>query len=324
MKTLFMGFALRLSPWKELRFYECLMKDGMNVERDHEEDKLKKFTLVFIYGSGRCGSTILDLLLNGHPQITSLGEIATLMTVVNPFHLPDRLSADFGQKYLEFWSKVSECYETMTGKPFDQIYLGHPRWTTIITSWKEDDIQNWVHSRATLLSCIHQLSGTPILVDASKVHNQLYLLYRSRSFNIKIIHLIRDGRAVANSYIRRYNDFIGGVYLWMVTNVLSLWFRKKLGQDNWIQIKYENLVNKPEGALKSICRFLGINFEPSMLHYRSHPYFGIGGNPHVKDANEEAIVLDERWKKELSWGYRLTFAFVAGWLNKLYGYKIIC
>jgi hypothetical protein len=60
-----------------------------------------------------------------------------------------------------------------------------------------------------------------------------------------------------------------------------------------------------------------------MLRYRSHPYFGIGGNPHVKDTNEEAILLDERWRHELSWGYRLAFALMAGWLNKLYGYGII-
>jgi hypothetical protein len=108
----------------------------------------------------------------------------------------------------------------------------------------------------------------------------------------------------------------------MVTGILSLWFRNKIGKGNWSQIKYEDLVTKPEETLKSICHFLGINFESGMLRYRSHPYFGIGGNPVVKDRNEEAIVLDERWRQELPWRCRMAFAFMAGWLNKLYGYGI--
>jgi Sulfotransferase family len=295
----------------------------MNVGWDNEEYKLKRFTLLFIYGSGRCGSTILDLLLNGHSQITGLGEIATLMTITNPLQLPDRLSVNFGKDYIEFWSKVKDYYGTVYGEEFEQINLGHPRWRTIITSWKAEDVQKWVHSRAMLLSCIHQISGAPILVDASKVHHQLYLLYISRLFNIKVIHLIRDGRAVANSYIRRYNNFTGGIYLWTIINILSLWLRKKLGKENWLQIKYEDLATKPDEILKRICRFLGVSFESGMLRYRSHPYFGIGGNPNVKDTNEEAILLDERWRQELSWGHRLAFALMAGWLNKLYGYGII-
>lgn len=295
----------------------------MNMGRDTAEDKLKKFTLLFIYGSGRCGSTLLDLLLNGHSQITSLGEISTLMTIVNPFRLPDKCSTDFGQSYLDFWGKVRDCYETIAGEQFDQIDLGHPRWRTIITSWKEDDIQKWAYPRAKLLSCIHQISRTPIIVDGSKLHHQLYLLHASSLFNIKVIHLIRDGRAVSNSYIRRYNRFIGGVYLWMVTNILSHWLQKKLGKDKWLKVKYEDLSTKPEETLKSICNFLGLSYEAGMFRYRSHPYFGVGGNPLVKNSNEETIILDERWRQELPWRCRLVFALMAGWLNKLYGYGII-
>ena len=110
----------------------------------------------------------------------------------------------------------------------------------------------------------------------------------------------------------------------MVTGVLSLWFPKKLGKNNWLQIKYEDLATMPEETLKSICHFLGVSFEPGMLRYRSHPYFGIGGNPLVKDRNEEVVLPDERWRQELSWRCRLAFTLIAGWLNKLYGYRIIC
>jgi hypothetical protein len=47
------------------------------MRRDDEEHNLKKFTLLYIYGSGRCSSTLLDQLLNDHSRVIGLGEITT-------------------------------------------------------------------------------------------------------------------------------------------------------------------------------------------------------------------------------------------------------
>ena len=139
----------------------------MNVGRNNEEDKLKQFNLLFIYGSGRCGSTLLDLLLNGHSQITSLGEIMTLMTIINPFQLPDRFSIEFRQDYLEFWAKVREYYQAMTGESFDQINLGHPNWRTITTSWNEDHVQKWVHSSTIMHTSSFWYTSTSRFIQTS-------------------------------------------------------------------------------------------------------------------------------------------------------------
>lgn len=286
----------------------------------------KGFTLLYIYGSGRCGSTLLDLLLNGHSKILGLGEISDLMDVFDPFELPDQLSSTFGPIYLGFWERVGARYEEISGEVFEQAHFRAPGWGTITRTWKTEEVQRMMAQRALLLSCAHEVSDAPIVTDSSKRFYELYLLHQSELFRMKVIHLIRDGRAVGDSYLRRSNrfaSFVNGIRVWAVRGLLAFWIRKKIGRDNWLRIDYEELAAQPEQTLKIICHFLGVEFEPNMLEYRSHPYLGVRGNPRVKNAEDEEISLDEGWKEELPWRYRLTFAVIMGWLNKLYGYSIL-
>jgi Sulfotransferase family len=280
---------------------------------------MQDYTLLYILGSGRCGSTLLDLLLNGHSQILGLGEVSTLNQVFKPLLTSDRMTQKFSQSYIPFWEEVKRRYETVFGASFEQMDLSHPRWRTI-PLLQAEDVERWAKPNEVLLSCIHELSGAKILTDASKVSQRLYLLHRSGLFNIKVIHLVRDGRAVTNSYIQRYASFAGGLRLWITTALSSFYLRHKFKRTDWLQVRYEEFVIKPEDTLKDICTFLGANFEPGMLAYRTSPYFGVGGNPLVKNREDEQILLDERWKRDLGFKHRLIFALTAGWLNKLYGY----
>lgn len=280
---------------------------------------MQHYTLVYILGSGRCGSTLLDFLLKGHPQILGLGELATLNKEFKPLLTPDRMTQKFSESYVPFWQEVKRRYESASGVSFEEINLSHPTWRTI-ASWRADDFESWAKPNEIILSCMHELSGAKILTDASKFSQRLYLLHRSGLFNIKVIHLVRDGRAVTHSYIRRYASFAGGLRLWITTALSSFYLRQKFKRTDWLQVKYEEFVTKPEDTLKVICAFLGLNVEPGMLAYRTSPYFGVGGNPLVKEREDEQILLDERWKRELGFKHRLIFALTAGWLNRLYGY----
>jgi sulfotransferase family protein len=190
-------------------------------------------------------------------------------------------------------------------------------------SWNTENMAQWGQQMEVLLASIHEMIGKPILVVANKLHHVLHLLLESGSFDIKLIHLVRGGRAVANSYIRRYNAFTGGVRLWTVTGILAPWFRNKLGPDKWLSVKYESLATRPDESLKTICRFLGLDFEPAMLRFSCRPYSGIGGSPGTFHKAEERIFLDSRWHEELSWKHRLAFALMSGWLNRLNGYGVL-
>jgi Sulfotransferase family len=282
------------------------------------------YVLVFVLGSGRCGSTLLDLLLAGHPKILSLGEVAGVNAAFDPLDPPgeDLLVARFRQEYLDFWGALARRYEAETGAPFDRVALGTPRWRTL-RSWSDEEMQSWARRNEAVLTAAHELSARPILVDSSKRFHRLHLLERSGRFRIRVIHLRRDGRAVANSYLRRYNSFVAGLRTWITSSAASVWLHRRFARDDWLVVRYEDLAARPEQSLERICGFLGLRYRPEMLRYRSHLYLGVAGNPLVKAAEGEAISPDERWREELGLGYRLLFAVVGGWVNRLQGYPAL-
>jgi hypothetical protein len=179
----------------------------------------QKYTLLYILGSGHCGSTLLDLLLNRHSEVFGLGEIAVLRKYIATqacrevleAYRPDGecVSTDWASVYpldTPFWQNVKRRYEDVSGTPFEKINLDHKGWKTI-RAWHASDIEIWARANEVLLSCLHQASGASILTDASKFPHRLYLLQRSGLFQIKVIHLLRHGCAVVNSYTRKYGDF---------------------------------------------------------------------------------------------------------------------
>lgn len=271
------------------------------------------FTLVYILGSGHCGSTLLNLLLNGHSRMLGLSEIQNIHRLASTLHQdePTPLAAPF-------WRSVIDCYEVSTNQTFEDIFIGAPGAKEVL-SYTIEESQEWAQANEELLTCIARQSEAKLLVDASKFFSRCYLLQRSGMFNLRIIHLIRDGRAIVNSYARKYDQFRIGFRRWLIPSLGALYLRPQVKSSCWLGVKYEALADQPIKSLRRICGFLEIPFEPEMIHYRRHPYFGIFGNRMAK-RNDERIYLDNAWKQELSLNYRLRFALLGGWLNALYGY----
>lgn len=273
----------------------------------------EKFILVYILGAGHCGSTLLNLLLNGHSQILGLSEVETIGRYITA---EDEVSDN--PLHTDFWQEVKQCYETNAETAWLKLDIAHPS-RKQLCAWSAEEMARWVRTNELLFACIAKKSGARILVDASKSWQRLYLLRRSGLFNIKVIHLVRDGRAVINSYIRKYGDFNIAIRRWMSPSILAFYLRTKFQKKDWINIKYEKVACETEKTLQNICIFLGIKFEPRMLSYRKSPYVGVGGN-RMRDQRDECIFLDERWQYELGRSHLFKFVVIGGLLNKYYGY----
>src|SRR5688572_27973139 len=156
---------------------------------------MHNYTLLYILGSGHCGSTLLDLLLNRHSQILGLGEISVLKRYIaiangarydlhNPSSSPpekgrlrDWIETEAHSLDSPFWQAVKQHYEDVSGAAFEQIDFHEPRWKTV-RSWRAKEIESWAQPNEILLSCLGQISGARILTDASKSPHRLYLLQR--------------------------------------------------------------------------------------------------------------------------------------------------
>ncbi len=90
----------------------------------------------------------------------------------------------------------------------------------------------------------------------------------------RFIHLLRDARDCAKSAVAA--GFSGNVYHglepWM--NSEESWDRllPRLKPEQYIEVRYEELVSEPERVLTEICEFLGLAFEPQMMDLSDTTY----------------------------------------------------
>jgi hypothetical protein len=97
--------------------------------------------------------------------------------------------------------------------------------------------------------------------------------------NARIIHVVRDGRAVFSSGLRANRikldlgipaKFPGDAFLSYLAWRKALSSAKGISSlPNFFEIKYEDLLDRPAVMLRELCKFINVRFEDQMLKYYS-------------------------------------------------------
>lgn len=94
----------------------------------------------------------------------------------------------------------------------------------------------------------------------------------------RFIHVVRDGRDVANSLLARdwrdpqgrpfphVSDTGAALKYWTDLTGIGLAAERALA-GRIIRIRYEDLATRPKATITELMRFLGLKFEPAQLHY---------------------------------------------------------
>jgi hypothetical protein len=293
--------------------------------------------VVFILGTSHCGSTLLDLLLGSHSKVFSVGELASLVPQMKKSGTDNICGICEG--HCSFW-------DDRGNKSVLRRYFGKYPFSSFISPF----IQNQKNIYRHLL----EWSGAEVLVDSSKdadwFMRQLHHLHSWDQITPYVIYLIRDGRAVVNSYLRKYPEL--GIkhisHTWKRQFLQLNEFYRKADSQFKMQVSYEDLARNPIEEVHKICKFLDLPFEEDMLRYWEHDHHIINGNlgtrsliykfraqfqsNHWAERLDEvdnrhrnfysrmglAIRLDERWKEELSKEDLAVFNMVA---KDLVGFK---
>lgn len=307
---------------------------------------------LYICGAGHSGSTLLDMLLGSHSKIASLGEIINL-----PMDLATNSTCTCGRKVreCELWSAVVHEFETRQGLDLENnpyalnlgpIYaaVGDPRVTGGFyrTRRRLAAALHYLELRAGLFGTLRPLLpslykglennlllyeivgerlGADFVVDSSKVYTKAVGLSRLAPERVKIILLIRDGRAVYYSMRKRNfeRDFSLASWYTHFRRALPL-IERQVPAGSVLTIKYEDLATAPERELRRICEFAGIDFEPAMLDMKAKVHHNINGND-MRFATASEIRLDTSWKTKLDAEELDFFQERAGWLNEKLGYR---
>jgi hypothetical protein len=249
-------------------------------------------TPFFIVGSGRSGTTLLRLMLTAHSRIHIPPETWFITDLARELPLAAPLSP----------VEVTRAAEIITSGyrwPDMQIPVEDFRlWASSLTEPKLAEVLNLVYH--------HQLKihGKQRFGDKTPPYIHIIPEISTIYPGAKFIHLIRDGRDVAISYIelhyeeryyernfdwtramRRRRDYLDSAF---AAQILEVW--------------YEDLVARPELTLRKLCDFIEEAFEPSMLCWQDltglvpererqiHPKLG-------EPLRDEAISV---WRRKLS------------------------
>jgi sulfotransferase family protein len=219
---------------------------------------------LFVTGCTRSGTTLLQRMLDSHG----------LLAVSNDTHLIPRtlFARDAGPMEL----LTPELFEQVTGyKRFQALGIDLP--TALRLGTNSKTFPGFV---SNLLDEYSQLRQKPLAGEKDPEYVRRLPLIHAMFPHARVIHIIRDGRDVALSTLewvtpRRY---LGKLRLWgeEPIAVCALWWRRQVTSgmqggesmgDRYLEVRYEQLVTDTESALRAICEFLRIDFDPEMLRY---------------------------------------------------------
>ena len=267
----------------------------------------------FIIGSGRSGTTMLRLMLNEHHRLSIGGESGFIATLIKQLPLKSPLSQD--EKHLAFdlisnhwrWKNfylVSNQVVDLDQLKSSQIEqkLPNKKLWDVISSLEQPLLCEVIDTVFRNFANPERKSRwgdkTPQYVrEVSHLHEVFP--------HAKFIHLIRDGRDVCislrnlgwgGSTIKRKAQY------WCKEVNVACEAGKKLDSELYLEIRYEDLVLKTEETLKTICTFLGEEYDNRMLSFhKSATKKCIGLTYHLKTRRPPDPSDTYRWRREMSW-----------------------
>ena len=188
-------------------------------------------------------------------------------------------------------------------------------------------LNEYLRNLENLYQAIQSITNSRIIVDSSKNIGYAHILTMIPMIDLYVVHLIRDPRATAYSWLRKKEGWwrktpLDSSVLWNMRNIVTEIFRKKLA-GNYIRLYYEDFIAKPQRAVKSILELVQEN--PVHLPFVTEQDVELGfnhtifGNPNRLQRGIVKLRLDDEWKgmKKMD---RFTVNILSWPLLVLYGY----
>ena len=87
--------------------------------------------------------------------------------------------------------------------------------------------------------------------------------------NGKVIHILRDPRAVMTSFgrmtIMPEGYYLNCIFNWIDSCNHAIKYKKSLPSDRYMVLEFEKIHQNPNGTIENICQFLEIDFQENMI-----------------------------------------------------------
>ena len=216
----------------------------------------------FVVGVPRSGTTLLTMLLNAHSRIAVAPET----------HYFNRLWKKCSPRCMRSKRGVGRYLDLVFGSMLPRdLGLGADELATIREDIESTDPPSHRVILDALLSSYARARDADIWGEKTPLHVNYVSAIRAEFPDAPIIHVIRDPRDILASlqsvpWARR-----GRLYY------VAWWRRCARIADHVIQppvggyleVRYEDLLSRPEATVRAMCRIVGVDFESTMLEYHT-------------------------------------------------------
>ena len=310
-------------------------------------------TVLFITGAGRSCTTLLGHILGQIKGFCFVGEASHAWRMVG-----DRIcGCGTRLEECDFWATVRRRAGVRHVPPPSEFFaLGRlARWRHLPLTFlpgRERRLESrygpsW-KACERLYEMAAAVSGAEVVVDSSKSVPYARALDLLPGLDVRIVHLVRDARAVAHS--RRQPKPVpdrGGLYMeqrapfwsalsWNVSNAGAELFCRAPGR--YVRLRYEDLAEHPRDAVERILRLVSLPRSSQAPAARAGargsldlpfvdertvelgPTHSLKGNPDRLKTGPVEVKLDARWKTEMTLADRRLVTALTWPLLARYGY----
>jgi Sulfotransferase family len=275
---------------------------------------------VFILGCPRSGTTLLQRLLDAHPQLAVIDETLWI------------------PRYLKRRRYVTEHGLTLPGLlaelRHDRRFARMKLEPSALARLEGELPLRYADFVTKVFDLYGEAAGKPLVGDKSPGYVRSMGILHALWPAARFIHLIRDGRDVAlsalawrkadrlfESYPTWPGDPVTTAALWWERNVrLGREAAARVPADVYHELRYEGVVGDPERACVELCAFLGLEYDDTMLRFhegRANPSPGI---PSKRQWLPPTPGLRD-WRTQLAEPELERFEAVAGGLLDELGYE---
>ncbi len=247
--------------------------------------------ILYVMGTGRSGTTILEVLLTNDDGITGTGELKHIFR--DAFVRDLQCSCGRSGHQCELWARVlhtsgwsrEDCetlratVEQLEGHAnFPSVYLGRTN---------QQLLDRYATASTTLFRSIARIMGSAVVVDSSKYPARALLLERLYPGKVKVLCITRSAQGLIAAFQKK-NDgeqrpkgriavIVYFLYVLLCMRLVRLRLR-----DRCHVVRFEDLNRDPVRSLEEIERWSGYRLDTARAKTSSRDWFDVG---HIMTGN---------------------------------------
>jgi len=280
----------------------------------------KKIKVIYILGLGRSGSTLLERIIGGADNVWPLGEIRSLKEYIER----DRIE-ESGEKMSDskFWSPVVKNIKSLDLEIFDKHKSFNLK-RLVKTLRKKENLKDEEKILQLILNRAKELESEEVdyLLDASKLISRFLLLRNQKNIDLHVVHLVRDGRGVINSFEKIGVNWFRILGRWLKNNLfISIFMKRMIDKRKFVHLSYDLFTKDPEKYLNIVNKKLGTNIDLNNYLKKSEKKqtYSISGNS-MRSKPLAEIKNDQQWKKMMPAWKKTLLTVITYPFNKVWVY----